>query len=192
MLAAMNLQTILTISFAAVGALVALVTAIKAYAEYLQQGTQRRAQMFFDLRHRLQEPHFIEISELVDHAVYGNPADASEAQQRLASLPLGVKREYLGLFEEIALAMSWGLVEPKVANYMFGYYARNCRECPAFWFNVNPGSIYWAVFYEFCRQMDDEHDALERRLDSGEGWRLSHRQRHLRVGSTRHTSVSSL
>jgi hypothetical protein len=187
-----SLQAILTIIFAGVGAVVALVTAAKAYAEYVQQGIQRRAQMFFDLRHRLQVPHFVEISELIDHALYAEPAAAKEAQQQLVNRSLGIKREYLGLFEEVALAMRWRLVEPAIANYMFGYYARNCRDCPAFWFGVNPGSMYWAFFYQFCSEMDDEHAALEQRLDgSDNGWSLVNKPRRPRATRAHNASATS-
>src|ERR1700675_995007 len=108
----MSLQAVLTIAFAGLGATVALATAIKAYLEYLQQGAQRRAQMFLDLRNRLQEPELVEISELVDDALCSDPNIAKGAQEKLVTIPLRAKRKYLGLFEEVALVMSWGLVEP--------------------------------------------------------------------------------
>jgi hypothetical protein len=175
----MSLQAILTLAIAAVGAGVALATGIKAYAEYLQHGIQRRAEMFFELRRRLQEPHFAEISELVDRALYGD----SDAAKQLAEMPLREKREYVGLFEEVALAVEWRFVVPAVANYMFGYYARNCRDCPAFWYGLNPGTSYWAIFYEFCRRMDGMHASLETRVAAGHAWPLPSRRRLERLRS---------
>lgn len=162
----MSLGSILTLVFAGLGTAIALATAAKAYMEYLQQGVQRRAQMFFDLRHRLQERELAELSELVDEALCLDPESSEKAQKRLSRIGLRTKRDYLGLFEEVALTMRWGLITPSVAHYMFGYYALNCRRCPAFWFNVNQGSIYWSDFYAFCDEMQREDEAFRRRLGS--------------------------
>ena len=164
----MSLDSILTLAFAGLGTAIALATAVKAYMEFLQQGVQRRAQMFFDLRHRLQERELAELSELIDEALCADQEIAEKAQKRLSRLGLRTKRDYLGLFEEVALAMKWGLITPSVAHYMFGYYALNCRRCPAFWFNVNQGSIYWSDFYAFCDQMQIEDEAFRRGLGSGD------------------------
>jgi molybdopterin converting factor small subunit len=164
----MSLATILKLAFAGLGTAIALATAAKAYMEYLQQGVQRRAQMFFDLRHRLQERELAELSELIDEALCLDQETADKAQKRLSRIGLRTKRDYLGLFEEVALAMKWRLITPSVAHYMFGYYALNCRRCPAFWFNVNQGSIYWSDFYAFCDQMQLEDVAFRHRLGSGD------------------------
>lgn len=65
-------------------------------------------------------PNAALLDELVDRALYGD----SDAAKQLAEMPLREKREYVGLFEEVALAVEWRFVVPAVANYMFGYYAR--------------------------------------------------------------------
>lgn len=43
------------------------------------------------------------------------------------------KRDFLGFFEEVAIAMNSGLIKPQVAHYMFGFYAIKCWESGKFW-----------------------------------------------------------
>src|SRR5436853_113700 len=126
----------LTAIVGVVGALVALVTLIKALVEYRQQGRQKRAEHFFDLRGRLKgSREFAHVAELIDNAHTADDAGVA-ARRKLQEVPFHVKRDYLGLFEEIAIAMNSGLIKPQVAHYMFGYYALLCRDTNEFWFNV--------------------------------------------------------
>lgn len=89
----MNTKDILTLVIAAVGAAVALATLIKACLEYVRQGRMARAQMFFDLRRRLKEPHLAQIAERIDEESSGDPVRAKEAYACLAQLPLRDKRD---------------------------------------------------------------------------------------------------
>jgi hypothetical protein len=144
-----------------VGALVALVTLVKALVEYRQQGRQKRAEHFFDLRSRLKgSREFAPVAELIDNA---HMADA--ARRKLQEVPFHIKRDYLGLFEEIAIAMNSGLIKPQVAHYMFGYYALLCRDSNEFWFDVNRLSDYWSLFNDFCDQMEIERERFVFRRD---------------------------
>lgn len=148
----------LTTLAGAVVAAVALLTLIKALVEYRHQGRQKRAEHFFDLRRRLKEnAEFARVAELIDDAYAGDDG-AIEAQRRLREVPFQVKRDYLGLFEEIAIAMNSGLIKPQVAHYMFGYYALLCWQSEDFWVNVNRLSDYWSLFDDFCQQMKIEQD----------------------------------
>lgn len=155
----------ISLVLAAIGAAVALATLIKALIEYTQQGRQKRAEHFFELRRRLKEsPEFARVAELIDHS-YAENELSTQAGRELAELPFRVKRDYLGLFEEIALAMNSGLIKPRLAHYMFGYYALLCWESDSFWTDVNRLSPYWALFEDFCKQMRAEQGEFEFRRE---------------------------
>jgi hypothetical protein len=83
--------------------------------------------------------------------------------ERLSEIPFDEKREFLGLFEEVAIAMNSGLIKSKVAHYMFGFYAIKCWESSNFWEGnevnnevnneIDKESIYWVVFKDFAQCM---------------------------------------
>ncbi|MGN6201708.1 MAG: MoaD/ThiS family protein [Solirubrobacterales bacterium] len=148
---------------AAAGAAVALGSLVQASFEYVKRGRLERMQVFFDLRRRLKEPELGRIAELIDEARTSSDEERSKtAERRLADISLRKKRDYLGLFEEVGLAMEEGLIEAEVAHYMFGYYALHCAGCDAFWIDVGRWNPYWDRFYEFCEKMEAEREAFER------------------------------
>lgn len=127
------------------GALIALAGLVKAVFEYVRQGRQKRAEQFFELRRRLKDSgEFRRIAGLID-----DPGGAEE----LRRVPFVEKRDYLGLFEEVAIVVNSGLIKPEVAQYMFGYYAVGCWQSEAFWEGVNRESPYWSVFADFAQKM---------------------------------------
>jgi len=156
-------KDILTVAIGTLGAAVALATLIAACLEYVRQGKMARVQMFFDLRSRLKEPELWKLAELIDEAAAADPALSQEAERQLAQIPFRTKRDYLGLFEEVSLAMDWGLIEPDIAHYMFGYYALHCANCRAFWIGVGQWNPYWDRFHKFCDRMESEREAFEQR-----------------------------
>jgi hypothetical protein len=152
-----------TAAVGAVGAAIALVALVQALIEYRQQGRQKRAEHFFELRRLLKEnDEFGQVAALIDQTYAEEPL-AGQARQELRELPFKVKRDYLGLFEEIAISMNSGLITPQVAHYMFGYYALLCWESKDFWVDVNPFSDYWSLFADFCEQMKMQREAFEYR-----------------------------
>lgn len=156
----------IAVAVTVVGAAVALVTLVQALVEYRQQGRQKRAEHFFDLRRRLKEnDEFARVAELIDET-YAEEDLARRARQQLKELPFKIKRDYLGLFEEIAIAMNSGLIKPEVAHYMFGYYALLCWESEEFWVDVNRLSDYWSLFADFCEQMKVQQENFEYRRDN--------------------------
>ncbi len=167
----MSLSTALALSISAAGVAVALGTLVKAYVEYAQQGKQRRAELFFSLRARLKADKLGCIAELVDLTESGDPTSATESRRRLAEIPLRDKRDYVGLFEEVAVFMKKGQIEPELAHYMFGYYALLCRECKEFWSNINFAHDYWSIFHNFCHETKvfQEELAQERAQECGPG-----------------------
>lgn len=167
----MSTKDILTLAIGTLGAAVALATLIAACLEYVRQGKMARVQMFFDLRRRLKEPELWKLAELIDEASAADPGLSREAERRLAEIPFRTKRDYLGLFEEVGLAMDWGLIEPDIAHYMFGYYALHCANCRAFWIGVGQWNPYWDRFRKFCNRMEIEREAFEQRrneIDPGD------------------------
>jgi molybdopterin converting factor small subunit len=151
----MELKDILALAIAAVGAVVALGSLLQATVEYVKRGRMERLQIFFELRRRLKEPELARVAELIDEAKASRPSKETEiAELRLSRIPLRTKRDYLGLFEEVGLAMERKLIEPDVAHYMFGYYALHCATCDAFWVGVSRGNPYWTRFFDFCKAME--------------------------------------
>jgi len=163
-------ETWLKLVISAVGAIVALAALIRACLEFVQQGRQRRAQMFFDLRRRLKEPELARVAELIDLVRLRDDTSIAELELQLERTPLRIKRDYIGLFEEVSLMMRWGLVSPSTANYMFGYYAILCDETPSFWAgDINKESLYWEWFRDFCRRMQSEDEKL-RQIELSRQW----------------------
>jgi len=106
----------------------------------------------------LKDSHeFARVAALIDSA-HITDAAGIDARRDLREISFQVKRDYLGLFEEIAIAMNSGLIKPQVAHYMFGYYALLCRESDDFWSGVNRLSDYWSLFNDFCDQMEVERE----------------------------------
>jgi len=138
-----------------VAAVIALATLVKGVIEYAHQGAQKRAEQFIDMRKRLNEnPTFTVICDLLE-------TDDS----KLASMPFNEKRDFLGLFEEVALMLNSGLIKESVAHYMFGYYAIRCAHSKNFWNVVNRQSSYWALFNDFVTRMErvEEEFKFDRR-----------------------------
>jgi hypothetical protein len=131
--------------------IVGLVALFKGIVEYKQQGTQKRSEYFIEMRKRLKENQsFKTIAELLE-------TDSIE----LTDIPFKEKRDYLGLFEEVAMMMNSNLIRKEVAHYMFGYYAIRCWESKHFWKDVNRESIYWKLFRNFVIEMKDFENDFE-------------------------------
>jgi hypothetical protein len=159
----MDLHDSLTLVIAGVGAAVALVTLLKALIEYQRQGRQKRADQFFQLRSRMKDnENFKLIRELIERQ--------PTASEELAKVPFESKRDYLGLFQEIALVLNSGLMKRQVAHYMFGYYAIRCWDNEQFWSGVNRESPYWSLFRDFVLQMKAAEQTL---VDPGSGYTRS-------------------
>jgi hypothetical protein len=158
----MELKDVLTLALGGIGAAVALITLVRALVEYRRQGVQRRAEQFFALRRRLKENgEFTHIAGLLDAAAAGHPSETVRARQELRGVRFSTKRDYLGLFEEVALAMNSQLINPSVAHYMFGYYAILCWESDDFWEGVNKLTPYWSLLADFVERMKLEQQSFE-------------------------------
>ena len=138
---------------------VALVTFISGTYEYSRQGAARRAEHFYKMRRLLKKNEtFKNFADLID-----------KNDQRLCDMPFKDKRDYIGLFEEIAISMNSKLIHKEVAHYMFGYYAIQCWKSNNFWSwgGVERDSIYWAIFRDFVEQMEEMEERLYDRMLRG-------------------------
>jgi hypothetical protein len=156
----------LTLTISGLSAVVGLAALVGVVREYRLQGRQRRANQFLRLRERLKgDERFAEVSEWIDSSFEEGP-HADQARRWLRHTPLRVKRDYLGLFEEVAISLNSGLIQPGVAYYMFGYYAARCLQSEEFWSNVNTISRGWDAFYAFAREAEHrEKEQLEQDLE---------------------------
>ena len=135
------------------GVIIAGTTLIRGLLEYSYQGRQKRAEHFFNLRKKLKE------NAIYKNICYLLEIDSTELKQ----VPFADKRDFLGLFEEIAIMKQSKLVKPNVTFYMFGYYAIRCWDSQNFWVSVNKDSLYWRVFKEFveeAKQFEKNHAAF--------------------------------
>jgi hypothetical protein len=126
-----------------VGISIALITLIKGFVEFKNQGLQKRVEQFLLIQKRIKEdPSFVRISALLENE------DIS-----LQKIPFKEKSRYLELFEELALLMNSKIISKQVIFYMFGYYTIDCWESTYFWNNINKESKYWALFKDFALTM---------------------------------------
>lgn len=172
-------RDLLTLVIAGIVAVTGILTLARAVIEYRLQGRQKRAEQFQALRKKLKDtPEFGKIAAALDEA--HDPATAASANEMLRTMDFEPKRNYLGLFEEVALALNSGLLSAPVAHYMFGYYAILCAENDAFWSNVGRLSPYWSLFNDFYERMLEEQRELMRRIDDDADGGRSARRRQLR------------
>lgn len=64
------------------------------------------------------------------------------------------KRKFLTFIEEIALLVNSKKIDPDVAYYMFGHYARCARTGENFNEGIDTAASHWWVFREFCEKSE--------------------------------------
>jgi len=112
----LELKDILTISLAAIGSAIALISLIKALIEYQKQGITKRSEIFLNMRSRLREDK--SFSKICDFLERDDP--------KLREIPFVERDRFLAFFEELALLKNSGLINDEVTLYMFGYFAIRC------------------------------------------------------------------
>ena len=128
---------------AVVAALTGLATLWKSLAEYIKQGSSKRAEQFLNMRSRLRgNPTFINICELLE-------TDSHD----LRDVPLLDKDNFIGFFEELTLLWNSKVFNDEVVYYMFGYYALRCHKSSNFWSGLNRNQLQWAHFNEFVARL---------------------------------------
>jgi hypothetical protein len=125
---------------------VGLITFFTGTLEYVRQGHQQRASRFVEMRRRfLETPLFREILNLL-------PAD----DVALRDIPIQDRRNFGGFLEEVALMVNSKLISPRVAHYMFGDYVSLAAKSENFWYGLDRDGVYWTVFRQFARSLDDQ------------------------------------
>ena len=127
------------------GVAIALATLTQGVIEYIRQGMQKRAELFREMRNRLQDND--RLRELIEMLTIDDP--------KLAEVPYRDKQEFIGYYEEVAILLNSGLIKRYVAHYMFSYYAVRCWESKHFWCNLNRNATYWSLFRKFVKDMKD-------------------------------------
>lgn len=139
----MDFALIETTMIAIIGVVLAIATTIVGLEQYRLQGNQKKAEFFVEMRRKLKE-----------NRMFKNICDLIEKNDpKLQNIPFKEKRDFLGFFEEVALMMNSGLIQKKVAHYMFGYYAIRCWENENFWVDIKRDSMYWSLFRNFVHEM---------------------------------------
>ena len=132
------------------GVLIALFAFGKGVLEYAVKNKLDRFSKFQEIRMRMKEnQEFREILSLTE-----------TNDQRLKQIDFALKRDLLGLFEEVAMMVSSKILKREVAHYMFGYYALRIYESDNFWTNINKNSYYWSVFRKFAEDMQRIEDEV--------------------------------
>lgn len=140
------------------GAVVAGATLIKGTWEFSRQAAQKRSDHFTAMRNRLKDnPIFADIC-----------ARLEERPESLGEVPYPDRRNFLGFYEELALAMNSGAIRPAVVHYMFAYYAIRCWKNDSFWSDINRDSPYWLLFRDFAKAMIAEEARFS--TSSAEAW----------------------
>ncbi|WP_242928595.1 hypothetical protein [Pontibacter vulgaris] len=136
-------KDIITVTITFFAVIIALGTFIKAIFEYRLQGRQKRAEFFDKFKTTFKtEKRILNITQLLE-----------KDDPQLASIPLIDRYYFIGLYEQIAIAVNSGLIKRDVAHYMFSYFALCCWESKYFWIDINRESYYWSVFQEYVLTM---------------------------------------
>lgn len=129
-----------------VAGIVAVATLASAAMEARRRNRQHRAETFVLMRRRfLESPDFQQILSLLH-----------EDSPSLAELPIQVRRNFAGFFEEVALMVNSRLLSPVVASYMFGRYVVLTAKSEYFWNGMDRDERYWALFRGFAAQIAEQ------------------------------------
>jgi len=136
------------------GVIVGCIALVKGFNEYRMQGRQKRAEHFFNLRRKLKDnPTFTDICKILPY---------EKEWVKLEGISSHDKRDFLGLFEEVAIMKNSKLIKSEVAYYMFGCFASLCWKTPLFWHSdnkpendVDRNSNYWKVFRVFAEEVGE-------------------------------------
>jgi hypothetical protein len=135
-----------------VAGVVTLITFMTGVLQYVRQGRQHRATQFVEMRRRfLEDPSFREILNLL-----------GTNDERLASLPIQDRRNFVGFLEEVALMVNSEVLSARVAHYMFGYYVLLVDGSESFWEGLDRSSEYWSVFRGFAQTMKTQRGLASR------------------------------
>jgi hypothetical protein len=141
----------------------ALAGAGKFLLEYSRDNRRKRMEMYVKLREKFRDTkEFDEIFAALDK--YAEAKNKTAARKRISAIPFGVRFEFVAFLEDVAMAMNSGTLKPRVANYMFGYYAILCWDVDEFWAGLRESKDdpYWALFKWFVKRLKLRRQILER------------------------------
>lgn len=125
---------------AAVGGIIA---ACVGLFQYWRNNMLKRAELFFAMEDRLQESN--EFRKIIEFLEKGDPA--------LEQVPLRDRIHFLGVYEQVAIMVNSGLMQPELASYMFGAYAVCALDNEHMWSGLDMEDPYWSAFRRFAEQM---------------------------------------
>lgn len=127
------------------GVIVSSYSLFASVSEYSKQGTQKRANYFFELQRRFMEKDIFKkiclLSENDDPAV--------------KELSLKDRMDLLVFYEELSLAINSKLIKKEVIYYMFGYYIVKCWRSTNLWSDIEKDNPYLKLFHELAIQMEE-------------------------------------
>lgn len=127
------------------GVIVSTYSLFTGVSEYSKQGTQKRANYFFELQRRFKEKDiFKKICLLCNN---DDPA--------IKEIPLKDRIDLLNFYEELSLAMNSKLIKKEVIHYMFGYYVIKCWRSNNLWYDLEKDNPRWKLFHELAIQMEE-------------------------------------
>jgi hypothetical protein len=132
---------------------IGLFTFIMNFIENRKQGRQKRVELYMDMTKRLQDDaDFRKIRQLLK----------TKDQQGLKEISWGVRSDYAGFFEDVALLTYSGLIRKEIACYMFSDDAIACWDSEDFWqdFKAPRKDEYWGILRLFVEEMRDLHQRL--------------------------------
>jgi hypothetical protein len=127
------------------GVIVSTYSLFTSVSEYSKQGTQKRANYFFDLQRKFYANDTFKLICLL--CENDGPA--------LKEIPYKDKIDLLIFYEELALALNSKLIKKEVIYYMFGYYIIKCWKCNNLWLDLEKDSPYWKIFHELALNMKE-------------------------------------
>ena len=148
---------------AVVAVVTLLVTIIRSYIEYTKQNLLKRFEKYAELSANWFEDKNIQaIIELLDE----------DPKHKLRTLPFTKKEAFVGFYEEIAVMLYSGLLNKRIAFYMFGYYTVRCFESKDFWHNLDMDKYYWSLFRRFANEMKQIEQDISAGRDNPDNWKF--------------------
>lgn len=169
--------SIVSATISAISALTALLVFFKGIVQITQEISKRKFEYFMILKEKLKENEsFQKICLLLETNDEG-----------LKDFPIKDKRDFLLLFEDIALMMNSNLIREEVAHYMFSYEALKCWKSSNFWtsndenFDINKNSPYWILFSEFVQKMLEVEKNLIKKIEKKDEKSLKNKISNIRL-----------
>jgi hypothetical protein len=131
-------------------AIVALLGLFKGFREYRIQGSLKRAEFFLRKSDRFFEDERFKSVRLLIEKGKKDPTLEGESVSR------DDRKAYLTFFEEIALLDNSGLLDHKVANYMYGYFVVSCLDSKLFWVGLKKSEKQWGLFFWYAESLKNE------------------------------------